>query len=76
MSDILIDVKFTSGDKEQSFWFLPIHRCVLALYTQYFPESCEQNHRHITRVGFEPKRETSLSETALFCVIHVDDLTL
>ena len=27
---------------EYSFWFLPIHRCVLALYTQYFPESCEK----------------------------------
>ena len=26
------------------FWgvFLPIHRCVSALYTQYFPESCEK----------------------------------
>ena len=25
------------------FWFfLPIHRSVLALYTQYFPESCEK----------------------------------
>ena len=23
--------------------FLPIHQCVLALYTQYFPESCEKN---------------------------------
>ena len=23
------------------FWFLPMHRCVLALYTLYFPESCE-----------------------------------
>ena len=26
---------------------LPIHQCVLAMYTQYFPEFCEQNHRHI-----------------------------
>ena len=26
---------------------------MLALYTQYFPESCEKNHRHFTRVGFE-----------------------
>ena len=25
-----------------SFWFYHIHRCVLALYTQYFPESCEK----------------------------------
>ena len=25
-----------------NFGFLPIHRCVLALYTQYFPESCEK----------------------------------
>ena len=24
-------------------WCLPPHRCVLALYTQYFPESCETN---------------------------------
>ena len=36
------------------FWFLPIHRCVLKhCITQYFPESCEQNHRHVDRVGFE-----------------------
>ena len=27
----------------------------VALYTQYFPESCEKNHRHFTRVGFKPK---------------------
>ena len=33
------------------FGFLPIHRCNLALYSQYFPESCEKkDHRHITRV--------------------------
>ena len=24
------------------FWFLPIHRCVLTLYTQYFPEFCDK----------------------------------
>ena len=37
------------------FWFLPIHRCVLALYTRYFPpESCEKKyHGHVTWVGFE-----------------------
>ena len=27
---------------------------MLALYTQYFPESCEQNITGNTRVGFEP----------------------
>ena len=31
---------------------LPIHRCMLALYTPYFPEFCEnKSHGHITRVG-------------------------
>ena len=28
--------------------------CVIALDTQYLPEFCEKNHRHITQVGFEP----------------------
>ena len=23
-------------------WFLPMHQCVLVLYTRYFPESCEK----------------------------------
>ena len=41
-SQDIIYVKFTSGIKNISFVFLPIHRCVLALYTQYFPESCEK----------------------------------
>ena len=36
------DVKFASGIKNINFDFLPIHRFVLALYTQYFPESCEK----------------------------------
>ena len=36
------DVKFALGKKNINFWCLPIHRCRLALYTQYFPESCEQ----------------------------------
>ena len=31
----------------------PLHRCVLALWNQYFREFCEKNHRHNTRVGFE-----------------------
>ena len=31
-----------------------VHQCMTALYTRYFPESCEHSHRHITRVGFEP----------------------
>ena len=25
------------------------------MYTQYLPEFCKKNHRHITRVGFEHK---------------------
>ena len=33
--------------------------CV-ALYIQYFPESCEKNHRHFTRVRFKP---TTLGKT-------------
>ena len=33
---------------------LPIHLCVLPVYTECFPKFCEQNHRHITRVGFGP----------------------
>ena len=29
--------------------------CFNTVYTQYFPEFCEEkNHKHITRVGFEP----------------------
>ena len=36
------------------FVFLPLHRCVLPLYTQYFSELCKKNHRHITLVGFAP----------------------
>ena len=28
--------------------------CTLALYTRYFPKLGEQNHWHITQVGFEP----------------------
>ena len=28
--------------------------CELALYTQYFPELCEETTKHITWVGFEP----------------------
>ena len=36
-----IDVKFALGIKSINFVVLPKHRCVLALYTQYFPESCE-----------------------------------
>ena len=38
-----------------SFLVLPIHRCVIALYTRFFPDFCEKNHMHITRVGFEPR---------------------
>ena len=41
---------------------LPIHTDELALYTQYFPESCEQNHRHITRVGFQPTTFVTLEQ--------------
>ena len=33
--------KGRTRDKEYTFWFAPIHRCVLALYTQYFFESYE-----------------------------------
>ena len=51
----LNDVKFASGIKKISFWFLPKHRNVLALYTQYFHKSRENSPRHSTRVGFEPK---------------------
>ena len=32
-----------------------VHRCVFARYTQYFPKLCENNNRHITRVGFGPR---------------------
>ena len=32
---------FNKQDKAY-FWYNPLHRCVLALYTQYFPELCEQ----------------------------------
>ena len=39
----LIDVKFTSGIKNIHSGFYPcVHRCMLALYNQYFPESCEK----------------------------------
>ena len=39
---IIRDVKFASGIKNNKKICLPIHRCVLALLTQYFPESCEK----------------------------------
>ena len=32
----------------------------VAMYTRSFPEFCEKNHRHITRVGLE--NEYSLSQ--------------
>ena len=41
------------------FWFLPIHWCVLALYTL---ESYEKILRHITRVGFEPTTRAILEQ--------------
>ena len=34
--------------KNINFGFTHIHRCVLALYTQYFRELCEKNYRLIT----------------------------
>ena len=41
------DSAYSLGNKTNhnaNFVFLiPIHRCVLALYTQYFPESCDAN---------------------------------
>ena len=42
LPDTLIDVKFALGIKIISFWFTGIHRCMLALYAQYFPEFCEK----------------------------------
>ena len=40
-----------------------------ALYTQYFPESCEKNHRHFTRVGFEPVT-FAIWESTEYTVLH------
>ena len=42
--------------KAYSFWIFPIHRCVLAPFTQYFPPRVlgKKYHRDVTRVGFEP----------------------
>ena len=33
-----------------------------APYTQYFPESCEQNHMQTTRLWFEPKTFATLDQ--------------
>ena len=42
-------------NNKQYDFCLPMHRCVLALFTKYFPESCEKKyHRQINRVGCEP----------------------
>ena len=38
---VIIDVEFASGYRILILVFAT-HRCVLALYFQYFPESCEQ----------------------------------
>ena len=35
-----------------SFWFYPLHRCVLALYTRYFPKLCEQKSQAYYSGGF------------------------
>ena len=55
MEGIFLILEICIEDKDINFGITHIHRCVLALYTQYFPELCEQkNHRHITWSGFEP----------------------
>ena len=47
------------GDTAYYFWFYPyIHRCVLALYTQYFPEQFEKEITGILFGWF--KRNTSV----------------
>ena len=40
--DQLVRSKATCSFKVINFCFLPIHRCVWPLYTQYFPKSCEK----------------------------------
>ena len=36
-------MKYSKNKYNMILLVLPSHRCVLALYTQYFPESCEKN---------------------------------
>ena len=48
---LLLDVKTASGIKNIHFGLTHVHRCVLALYTQYFQTgSVGKNHWHITLV--------------------------
>ena len=53
---ILIDVKFVLGIKNINFCFFTHTPICVALYTQYFPESCEKRNITgiFTRVGFKP----------------------
>ena len=54
--------------------FTHLHRCVIALYTQYFPESCENNHMHKTRVGFEPMTKMNIFLLILMCFGAINSL--
>ena len=40
---------------------------MLPLITHYLPEICEQIHRHITRVGFEPMTFAILEQCYTHC---------
>ena len=46
---------------------------MLALYTQYFPESCEKYHKHITRVGYKPTNRMDFI-TRRFQTLYMDQL--
>ena len=46
--------------EDKDFVGLPIHRCVLALYTQYFPESCEKVSEKIILIQKVVLNNTSL----------------
>ena len=50
-------------------WFYPY--TLLALYTQYLHKLCEQNHRHITRVGFEPTTLAILEQCLINKSFHL-----
>ena len=63
-TETIIFILHSSGESmSKLIWVLPHHHCVcvstvhvlyMYMYTKYFQEFCENNHRHITQVGFEP----------------------
>ena len=49
------------------FGFTHIHRCVLALFTQHFPEFCENKSQAYYSDRIKPKISTILEQLALKC---------